>query len=594
MTELPGEDFARVLTGESAWFRRMARGRTDEATLDDLVQEVWLRSVRRPPNAAGARAWLRAMARFLLRDTWRSEQRRRRREVVAGQATQGIDTPEQKLAQAQLQRLVIKELHVMAPAWREVLTLRFFEARSPAEIARQLALPPGTVRRRLKEGLDELRVALDRHHGGRREVWQRALIPLLPGAGVQPLPPLTAAAVPPRRLLSWPLMISALAGVVLVVGCWFLPWRSHRTAAPRPAARVNALPTAARAPLLRPSAAPGTHASADQLVTVTGEVRTSDGDPVLGARITLADVTAREIVASTVSDPEGQFRIVGERPGRYQITAIGDQGWASVALGALAAGAQGHASLLLASGVATITGRVSDAVTRTALGRAQVRAVLAGGSGERFSAEADDRGRFALEIPRGARYELYATADGHNGVNLFESVTGDRVLDFPLQPLAIVKGRIVEAGSRRLVAARLTVASEPTPGEELFVQSAEVDATGQFELGIAPGRYRLFAQAGERFGSLASLSIAAGASATTEIVLRTQIRVRGRVVASDGVGVSGAKVVGRVTAGELAGLSSSATTDERGDYELAGLPAAEIEVRARSRIHAHAGARGSG
>jgi RNA polymerase sigma factor (sigma-70 family) len=590
MAELPREDFARVLAGEAAWLRRMARGRTDSASLDDLAQEVWLKSVRRRPSAAGARPWLRVMARFLLRDAWRSERRRKRREAAAAKPNDEVGTPEEKLAQAQLQRIIVEELKVMAAARREILQLRFFEARTPAEIARQLALPPGTVRRRLKEGLDELRAALDRHHGGRREVWQRALIPLLPGAGAKPLSRLSAPAGPRRRLPSWRLSISGLAGIILVAGTLFLPWRDQRPAAP-PLVAANAMPSPARVPQLRPTPLAETRPSTDEAVTVMGEVRTADGDPVPGARITLTDVAAREIVASAVSGREGQFQILGVRPSRFQITAIGDAGWASAAIGALAAGAQGHVSLLLAPSVATITGRVSNAATGSALGGAQVVAALTGGGAERFSTSADDRGHFALKVRRGARYEVYAVADGHNTVNLFESIAGDRVLDFPLQPLAMLKGRIVEAGSRRPAAARLTIAGEPTLGEELFVQSADVDATGQFELAIAPGRYRLFAQAGDRFGSLASLSIAAGASATAEIVLRPASRVRGRVVSSDGAGVSGAKVVAQVTAAELAGPSSSATTDARGNYELLGLPATELEVRARAAGYAPARAR---
>lgn len=591
MAELPREDFARVLSGEAAWLRRMARGRTDDASLDDLVQEVWLKSVRRRPSAAGARPWLRVMARFLLRDAWRSERRRKRREAAAARPDDEVGTPEQKLAQAQLRRLVIDELKVMAPARRDILQLRFFEALTPAEIARQLALPPGTVRRRLKEGLDELRAALDRHHGGRREVWQRVLVPWLPATGAEPLSRLTARVGPRRRLPSWRLVISGLAGVVLVVGALCLPWRAHRPAANPLAARANPMPSPARVPLLRPAPAAEAPPSGDEAVMITGDVRTSDGNPVSGARITLADVTAREIVAGTVSGPEGQFQLLGARPGRYQISAIGDEGWASSVLGAMAAGAQGHVTLLVASSVATVTGRVSDAVTGSALGGARVVAVLTGDGAARFSSSADDRGHFALKVPRGARYELYAAAAGHNNANLFESIAGDRVLNFPLQPLAMVKGRIVEAGSRRRTAARLTIASEPTSGEELFVQSAEVDATGQFELAIAPGRYRLFAQAGDRFGSAALLSIGAGASAVAEIVLRPASRVRGRVVSSEGAALSGAKVVARVTAPALAGPSASATTDARGNYELLGLPTTELEIRASAAGYAPARAR---
>jgi hypothetical protein len=52
--------------------------------------------------------------------------------------------------------------------YRSTVLLRYGEELTPAEIARRYGLPAGTVRWRLKQGLDRLRVEMDRAQGSRR------------------------------------------------------------------------------------------------------------------------------------------------------------------------------------------------------------------------------------------------------------------------------------------------------------------------------------------------------------------------------------------------------------------------------------------
>src|SRR5206468_2898643 len=49
---------------------------------------------------------------------------------------------------------------------------------SAARIARLQGIPAGTVRWRLSQAIDDLRVRLDERHGGRRRAWLLALAPL--------------------------------------------------------------------------------------------------------------------------------------------------------------------------------------------------------------------------------------------------------------------------------------------------------------------------------------------------------------------------------------------------------------------------------
>lgn len=66
---------------------------------------------------------------------------------------------------------------------RSTVLLRYFEGLEPSRIARRQGVPAGTVRSRLKRGLDSLRADLDRECGGDRQAWVAAL---LPWAGTAP------------------------------------------------------------------------------------------------------------------------------------------------------------------------------------------------------------------------------------------------------------------------------------------------------------------------------------------------------------------------------------------------------------------------
>ncbi|MEZ5973953.1 MAG: sigma factor-like helix-turn-helix DNA-binding protein [Planctomycetota bacterium] len=75
------------------------------------------------------------------------------------------------------QRRLVGEVLQLSEPYRTTVMLRYFQNMSSAEIARHQDVPPGTVRWRLKRGLDELRERLDDSFGS-RENWCLALVPL--------------------------------------------------------------------------------------------------------------------------------------------------------------------------------------------------------------------------------------------------------------------------------------------------------------------------------------------------------------------------------------------------------------------------------
>ena len=83
MTREPFPDLAR----HAGFVRSLARALVaDEATADDLVQDVWVRALERPPrHGRQLRAWLARVARNLAANRWRGDERRRAREQPLAQ-----------------------------------------------------------------------------------------------------------------------------------------------------------------------------------------------------------------------------------------------------------------------------------------------------------------------------------------------------------------------------------------------------------------------------------------------------------------------------------------------------------------------------
>jgi RNA polymerase sigma-70 factor (ECF subfamily) len=165
----------------AGWLRRFAVALVkDEDTADDIVQETLVVAWQRPTENTG-RAWLARIARNLATDRWRSSGRRARRELAAiSEGTGTVASPEELIGDAQIHRAVAEAVAALEEPFRQTLVLRFFHGVSSAEIARSLRVPDGTVRWRLKEGIDRVRRQLDARYGQDRNNWVTALLPLLP------------------------------------------------------------------------------------------------------------------------------------------------------------------------------------------------------------------------------------------------------------------------------------------------------------------------------------------------------------------------------------------------------------------------------
>jgi RNA polymerase sigma factor (sigma-70 family) len=223
------------LLNELAWLRRLAGSLARDGAGDDLAQDALEVAVReQPEKRASLRPWLAEVLRRLQHTRARSFARRRDREsdLPADEPA----TPESLLERAELLRVVGQLVGDLDEPERSTVLLRYYEGLSAAEIAARQNVPAGTVRWRLKQGLDRLRARLDERPGGRR-AWSALFTPFAQGGSTMIATVKLAAAI----------------GSIVLVGAAGTTWvRTHhatgraRSSAPaRVVAQVAPLPSTA-------------------------------------------------------------------------------------------------------------------------------------------------------------------------------------------------------------------------------------------------------------------------------------------------------------------------------------------------------------
>ena len=149
---------------------------SDEARVQDVLQETWLTALRRPPRAAvSLRAWLARVAGNLARDSRRSESRRRVRERVASR-TEGVESVDVTFERLSAQREVVDAVLALEEPYRTVVLLRYYQDLSPMRIAERLGRSAATVRSQLTRAREILRAVLDRRFAGGRRTWSGLLL----------------------------------------------------------------------------------------------------------------------------------------------------------------------------------------------------------------------------------------------------------------------------------------------------------------------------------------------------------------------------------------------------------------------------------
>jgi RNA polymerase sigma factor (sigma-70 family) len=573
---------AEQLLDDAAWLRRLARSLAGGSDGDDLAQEVWLAALRHPPDEGRpARPWLAAVLRNTLRMRARTDTRRGRRELAAETDRPRPPTPAELLERAQAQRELADLLVKLPEPFRRTVMLRYEQGMSAADIARADDIAEGTVRWRLKEGLDRLRAGMDKRHGGRKK-WAIAFgaMPLPDPTSVATVPAAAAAAVKgalmanrTRRVVMALLVLTGSSGAAV----WWLNRSDDAQDRPAPTAEGTPRPPKMVLPQLpgmspdQPPVLdePGGRASrvvadADAVAGVIGArvIDWATGAPVDGAEATIADDGGTHTL---VTDKLGRFQFRAPRPGAYKLAVLSKPGYLPYApeLGASAVqwmarpGTRVTDVLVYLTPALDYKGKVVSATGAPVPG-AIVRRLESDEQAlddvpDTFTADA--RGEFVFHAPDFAVLEASAKGHGTGRAILDGAAQGTHHLTIklaasgPVRAGLTISGRVLGTDGRPVAGASVMAKAlaghgKPTPGKDEWykkIAPTTTDDGGRFTLrGVEPGHYRIDAR---QSGFGAGQAEADAGARDVRIGLTTPGRLTGRVVDARGEPVPSFSIV---------------------------------------------------
>ena len=514
------------LMAEMAWVRRLARALVhDPAVADDVAQEAWIVAAEKAPDEGRPlRPWLARVVMNLARTRRRGELRRGLREQAAD-VERSVPSSDELVERVELQRIVAGEVLALAEPYRSTILLHFVEGYTSAEIARRMGIPAGTVRRRLKTALDQLRAALRARPDQPPKGWLAALAPLVPST------PATIGVIAMKKLAI------AIALVVLLLVAAFVGFarRDHaHSGAAQPADLAHG-PTAVPR-VTGPGVFPAWLAQVGAPDRrIAGQVL-AGGVPVAKATVRLGlvvDGAAGQLVAEVTSDDLGAFDF-GMQPAATFTVSAAAAGHSPASVTVELADPKAHpdhVTLVLGDCRAHMFGTVTDASGGPI---ANARLSVAGLSG----GETDVTGQYSICLPLDAP-TLRIDADGYGSLeerigwsNGVQTMTGELRRDFSLVPEAVLAGMVVGSNGRPVAGARI-IARPALAEARRHIATGWTDSTGDgaFRIaGLAPAQFELVASA-DGFASAAPVAVVARAASTsTEIrlVLASVARVRGR------------------------------------------------------------------
>src|SRR5690349_21098780 len=175
----PAERRTEALLEHAAWIRALARALVrDPDRAEDIAQETLVAAWKHAPlDERGLRGWLAQVVRNFARVEARSRERRDRHESGAARP-EAQPSSHEVVERVHVQRELVAAVLELDEPYRTVLLLRFYEGKPPRAIAREFDRPIATVRSQLARGLALLRAKLDAAHGDRTR-WVQLLVPMI-------------------------------------------------------------------------------------------------------------------------------------------------------------------------------------------------------------------------------------------------------------------------------------------------------------------------------------------------------------------------------------------------------------------------------
>jgi RNA polymerase sigma factor (sigma-70 family) len=144
----------------------LGRGGLDDATAEELVQEVmltvWRRAQTFDPGQGSFAAWLFTIARNRRIDYFRRAPKPLGDEPDPMLLPEPQESAEGLVEASQNHRSVRAAMEELPPEQVQVLRMAFFEQKSHSEIAAEQGLPLGTVKSRIRLAMRQMRRTLER------------------------------------------------------------------------------------------------------------------------------------------------------------------------------------------------------------------------------------------------------------------------------------------------------------------------------------------------------------------------------------------------------------------------------------------------
>jgi RNA polymerase sigma factor (sigma-70 family) len=559
MEDVRRADELENLMSELSWLKRLASALVrDESDANDLVQETWLVAAKHvPTDGRPLKPWLSRVALNLVRMRSRASKRRRAREAAVEPYSESSPTPDELVGRLRAQRVVADEVLRLAEPYRNTVLLHYFEDLSSAEIARRSGIPEGTVRRRLKVALDELRGRL---HAEERKTGQAVIAVFAPLAVKQ------SAAAAGSAALGVVLVKKTIALVVVVVGLLLLGahlYKNHERTSEPAAAIEGKLGSGTPRSLAVPSDSPAAHI----VVAVT-----DSAGPVANALVRCAPTDGEVVVVKTASDGNASIDLAA---GQWSIAASAEGHEPAATTLAVAAGRDDQVRLVLAAGGQTLTGTVTDmtggviAGARIDAAQLQLNAKVGGAIAVAFS---DRDGRYKLAVGAGAILVAASHPEYAPQTRYVDLGSSGATANFALVPGGAIEGVVRDRQTNQPVAGAVVRASGDSALKlaEANQRVVKADGGGKFRFaGLRPGGYELSAREGAR-SSRVPVGVGVGvAEQQTNIVVLVggTATIRGKVV--DDGGAPASKVTVSAFGGPEVG---KAISDDDGAFVLEGLP----------------------
>ncbi len=141
--------------------RMLGRSEEAEEIVQDVFWQLWKAETAYDPTRASVRTWLFAITRSRCLDRLRRHRSRTPSELPDGSGLGPAPSdPEQEAILAERQQHVVAAFQALPEPQRRALELGFFNGLTHREIAARLGEPLGTVKSRIKMGMDKLKDSL--------------------------------------------------------------------------------------------------------------------------------------------------------------------------------------------------------------------------------------------------------------------------------------------------------------------------------------------------------------------------------------------------------------------------------------------------